>query len=59
MIMSLLYCCYSAALKEFLHKRGFRYEVCGLNPNTKKMFWAFLRTEALNAALNDWSEMNK
>lgn len=57
--MSLLYCCYSANLKEFLHQRGFRYELCALNPNTRQMFWAYLRTDELSAVLDEWSARYK
>ena len=55
--MSNLYCCYSAALKEFLHKKGFRYELCACNPNSGTMFWAYMRTDKLNSALIEWSDL--
>lgn len=57
--MSLLYCCYSANLKEFLHQRGFRYELCALNPNNHRMFWAYVRSNELNDALDEWSAKYK
>ena len=57
--MSLLYCCYSANLKEYLNQRGFRYELCALNPNSHQMFWAYLRSERLSAALDEWSALKK
>lgn len=57
--MSLLYCCYSANLKEFLHQRGFRYELCALNPNNHQMFWAYMRSRELNDALDEWSAREK
>jgi hypothetical protein len=53
--MSRLFCCYSADLKDFLYKRGFRYDVCGLNPNNHQMFWAYIRTPELSDALDKWS----
>lgn len=53
--MSRLFCCYSADLKDFLYMRGFRYEVCGLNPNNHQMFWAYIRTQELSDALDKWS----
>lgn len=53
--MNALFCCYSAALKEHLHSLGFRYEVCGLNPNTMTMFWAYMRTDRLDRVLTAWS----
>lgn len=57
--MNLLFCCYSAKLKEHLHSLGFRYEVCGLNPNSKKMFWAYMRSVELDMVLSEWSHVNK
>lgn len=57
--MGLLYCCYSARLKEHLHNCGFRYELCALNPNNHKMFWAYLRTKDLDIELSKWSNDNR
>lgn len=53
--MSKLFCCYSSALKEFLYSQGLRYELCALNPNNRQMFWAYLRTNELDIALNKWA----
>lgn len=52
---SLLYCCYSLNLRNYLTSRNVRYELCALNPNSKKRFWVYIRTEELNTALRDWS----
>lgn len=54
--MSCLFCCYSKELKNFLSILGFRYEVCGLNPNSNSMFWAYMRSEELHEALRRWKE---
>ena len=53
--MSKLYCCYSLNLRDFLYKNGLKYELCALNPNSKNMFWVYIRTEKLNNLLNQWS----
>lgn len=50
-----LYCCYSLNLRDYLIKNGIRYKVCALNPNSKKMFWAFIKNEKLDSLLNEWS----
>ena len=52
----LLYCCYSVPLKEFLTQQNIEYELCALNPNTKCMFWAYVRNEKLNKCLKEWSK---
>lgn len=52
--MGLLFCCYSVKLKEFLRSLNIRYELCALNPNSKMMFWAYVRTKELDRALAAW-----
>ena len=54
--MGVLFYCYSAPLKEFLRNKAIRYEVCAINPSTNTMFWAYLQTKELSAALSEWSE---
>lgn len=53
--MNRLYCCYSLNLRDFLYKNGIKYELCALNPNSKTMFWVYMRTEKLNNLLEKWS----
>ena len=53
--MDKLYCCYSLNLRNFLYQNGLKYELCALNPNSKTMFWVYLRTEKLNNLLKQWS----
>lgn len=55
---SKLFICYSTPLMKFLAKNGFRYEVVGLNPCTKNMFWVFMRNESLHEKLEQWSANN-
>lgn len=53
-----LYCCYSLNLREFLYKNGMRYKLAALNPNSKSLFWVYVKDEKLDRLLNEWS-MNK
>lgn len=50
-----LYCCYSLNLREFLNKNGLRYELAALNPNSKSLFWVYVKDEKLDKLLSDWS----
>jgi hypothetical protein len=53
--VSKLYCCYSLNLRDFLYKHGVKYDLCALNPNSKNMFWAYIRNKKLNTLLDEWS----
>ena len=53
-----LYCCYSLNLREFLYKNGLRYKLAALNPNSKSLFWVYVKDEKVDKLLNEWS-MNK
>lgn len=35
--------------------RGIKYELCALNPNSKAMFWVYIRNQQLDIALTDWA----
>lgn len=50
-----LYCCYSLPLRNFLYENGLRYKLVALNPNSKKLFWVYIKNEKLNDLLNKWS----
>ena len=50
-----LYCCYSLNLREFLYKNGLRYKIAALNPNSKSLFWVYVKDEKLDRLLNEWS----
>lgn len=50
-----LYCCYSLNLREFLYKNGVRYKLAALNPNSKSLFWVYVKDEKLDKLLNEWS----
>ena len=53
-----LYCCYSLNLREFLYENGMRYKLAALNPNSKSLFWVYVKTDKLDKLLSEWS-MNK
>lgn len=53
-----LYCCYSLNLREFLFSNGVRYKLAALNPNSKSLFWVYVKNEKLDKLLSEWS-MNK
>lgn len=50
-----LYCCYSLNLRKFLYKNGLEYKIAALNPNSKSLFWVYIKTNELDRLLNEWS----
>ena len=50
-----LYCCYSLNLREFLYDNGVRYKLAALNPNSKSLFWVYVKNEKLDKLLTEWS----
>ena len=50
-----LYCCYSLPLRNFLYKNGLRYKLAASNPNSKKLFWIYIKDEKLDKLLNEWA----
>ena len=54
-----LYCCYSLNLREFLFKNDVRYKLAALNPNSKSLFWVYVKDEKLDKLLNEWSANKK
>ena len=50
-----LYCCYSLNLREFLCENGVRYKLAALNPNSKSLFWVYVKNEILDKLLSEWS----
>ena len=49
-----LYCCYSLNLRRYLTDNGIEYKLAALNPNSKKMFWVYIKNEELDKALSNW-----
>ena len=50
-----LYCCYSLPLRNYLYKGGLKYHLAALNPNSKKMFWVYIKDKKLDDLLKEWS----
>lgn len=50
-----LYCCYSIKLRDYLYSHGLRYKLAALNPNSKKLFWIYIKDESLDELLSKWS----
>lgn len=50
-----LYCCYSLPLRDYLRKNGLRYKLAALNPNSKNLFWIYVKDENLNTLLEKWT----
>lgn len=51
-----LYCCYSINLRNFLYKNNLKYKLAALNPNSKKLFWVYIKDEKLDKLLSEWSD---
>lgn len=50
-----VYCCYSVNLRDYLKSHGIKYEVAAINPNSKHMFWVYIKDEKLDVYLSEWS----
>ena len=50
-----LYCCYSIDLRNFINSNGLRYKLVAQNPNSKNIFWVYVRDERLDSLLSKWS----
>lgn len=53
-----LYCCYSLNLRKYLQDNDIKYIMCALNPNSKKMFWVFIKNDKLQKLLDNWNYKN-
>lgn len=53
---SKLFPCYSIPLRDFFQSKGIRYELVGLHPTSKDMFWVYIKTDKLISAMKEWSE---
>ena len=51
-----LFPCYSIPMRDYFTSLGIRYELVGLNPETKNMFWVYIKNERLKNALEEWSK---
>lgn len=50
-----LYCCYSLPLRRYLYENGVEYELAALNPNSKNLFWIYVKNRKLDKLLTEWS----
>lgn len=50
-----LFPCYSIPMRDYLSSIGIRYELVGLHPETKNMFWVYIKTNELEKAMLEWS----
>ena len=48
-----LYCCYSIDVRNYLSKNGLRYKIVAENPNSHKIFWAYVRDKMLDKLLSE------
>jgi hypothetical protein len=56
---SKIFCCYSLELRKYLTSKNIRYEAVGLNPDTHRMFWAYIKDSKLNCELQNWKNVKK
>lgn len=56
--MNRIFCCYSLDLRDYLLKNGCKYDVVGLNPNSKKMFWGFIKNKQMEWLLEKWNKFD-
>jgi hypothetical protein len=42
-------------MRDFFYSKGIKYELVGLHPETKKMFWVYIKNEKLARAMQEWS----
>ena len=52
---SRLFPCYSIPMRDYFSKKGIKYEIVGLHPDTKKMFWVYIKNKELDKAMHEWS----
>lgn len=52
---SKLFPCYSIPMRDYLTSIGIRYELVGLHPQTKAMFWVYIKNRKLENAMLEWS----
>jgi hypothetical protein len=53
-----LFSCYSVPLRNFLSSKGIRYKITAMHPETRKVFWVYIKNEQLIKYLNKWKETN-
>lgn len=56
---SKLFPCYSIPMRNYFTQKGIRYELVGLHPVSKDMFWVYIKTIELEIAMNEWSSIKR
>lgn len=51
-----LFPCYSVPMRDFFYSKGIRYELVGLHPETKLMFWVYVKNSKLQKAMDEWKQ---
>lgn len=51
----ILFPCYSIPMRDFFNSKGIKYELVGLHPISKKMFWVYIKDDKLKKAMKEWS----
>jgi len=49
-----IFACYSVPLMKYLTSQNLKYEIIGLNPESKKTFWIFIMCDELKEKLDFW-----
>lgn len=51
---SKLFPCYSIPMRDYFTSKGVKYELVGLHPITKNMFWVYIKTPKVLELMNEW-----
>lgn len=54
-----LYCCYSLNQRNFLMENGVKYRIAAIHPNSKKLFWVYIKDKKLDKLLTEWTAGSK
>lgn len=52
---SKLFPCYSIPMRNFLASKGIKYELVGVHPESKAMFWVYIKNFELEKAMQEWA----
>lgn len=51
-----LFPCYSLPMRNYLTSKGIKYKIVGLHPESKKMFWVYIKDNYFKQAVEEWSK---
>jgi len=49
--------CYSVKMKDFLKSQGFNYITKALNPNSKRPYFMFNKSQELDNSIQKWNSL--